>query len=452
MTELYSSLVHDLLRCYLLDHPVHGKNRKWRIRSFSDLPQDVYQQLCELGRIAYEGILHEQQIFSDLPEDFETMGLMQCVPELHAGEEAAVSYNFLHLTVEEYLAAFHLSQQPVEEQVEQFRDKQATTHFQMVLRFLSGIKKFTGYPSELVKALDIKKYIGYFDYLQTESEMSEMYYTEQCSDPGGVVHEVTFSALHWLFEAHDTGVIAKLLGSSDIQLHTDREHTVTPFDCYVLGYCVSHSNCTWFINLQVYSIGDEGVELLVQGTMEEKTHCTGSISKIDLFENNITSEGVMSLLSFPKHLIEKLEVLDLAGNRFQCISSLVHLISRVPHLKELAFSHVSFPQETVPEDTGPLIMALAAHNSLEWLNMPQIGVEDCQALHKLLSSSTSLKWLAVTDSNLLPEAIELILSGLHYNTALTRLDMNGNLFSLQNTISLASVLRTNHTLLYLCLR
>ena len=86
------------------------------------LPPDVYQQLCELGRIAYEGIVHGQQvIFSDLPEDFETLGLMQCVPELYADEGAAVSYNLMHLTVQEYLAAFHLSQQPVEKQIEHYQ-------------------------------------------------------------------------------------------------------------------------------------------------------------------------------------------------------------------------------------------------------------------------------------------------------------------------------------------
>ena len=108
MTELYSSLVRSLLLRYLYDHPEHGKNRKWRIRSFNDLPQDVNKQLCELGRIAYEGILDGQQvIFSDLPEDFETLGLMQCAPELYVDEGAAVSYNFQHLTVQEYLAAFH---------------------------------------------------------------------------------------------------------------------------------------------------------------------------------------------------------------------------------------------------------------------------------------------------------------------------------------------------------
>ena len=59
--------------------------------------------------------------FSDLPEDFETLDLMQCAQRVYVDEGAAVSYNFLHLTVQEYLAAFHLSQQPVEKQIEYFR-------------------------------------------------------------------------------------------------------------------------------------------------------------------------------------------------------------------------------------------------------------------------------------------------------------------------------------------
>ena len=46
MTELYSSLVRSLLLRHLIDHPVHGKE-KWEVHSFNDLPQEVYQQLCE---------------------------------------------------------------------------------------------------------------------------------------------------------------------------------------------------------------------------------------------------------------------------------------------------------------------------------------------------------------------------------------------------------------------
>ncbi len=35
--------------------------------------------------------------------------LMQRMPELYVDEGAAVSHSFLHLTVQEFMAAFHLS-------------------------------------------------------------------------------------------------------------------------------------------------------------------------------------------------------------------------------------------------------------------------------------------------------------------------------------------------------
>ena len=445
MTELYFSLVRDLLLRHLLDHlldhPVHGKNRKWRVRRFSDLPQDVYQQLCELGRIAYKGILHDQQvIFSDLPEDFETLGLMQCAPELYVGEGTAVSYNFMHLTVQEYLAAFHLSQQPVEKQIEHFRKYKKHNkyynnqhwkidhkqhHCHVVLRFLCGITKFVEYTSEALNTLIME---------------------ESGDDSVGVVCEATFNTLHWLFEAHNNDIIVKLLGSSHIQLHR-QFRIVTPFDCFVLGYCMSHSNCTWKIVLERYHIGDEGVEMLVRGAVEEETHCTGGISEINLRWNDVTSEGVKHLLRFPKQLMNKLETLNLNILDSESCATLAHLIPLLPHLKELhLFNNCNIGQG----GAVPLIASLKAHNSLQLsLTNTGIGVEDCRALSELLSSSTSLMELNIGYNALPPEAVELIISGLHHNTTLKKLNTSNSHFSLQNTISLASVLRINHTLVHL---
>ena len=457
MTELYSSLVRSLLLRHLLDHSVHGKKRRWRVCNFNDLPQDVYQHLCELGRIAYKGILHGQQvIFSDLPEDFETLGLMQCAPELYADEGAAVSYNFLHLTVQEFLAAFHLSQQPVEKQVEHFIENKEIKHlhlppppsqtfcgkrhhFHMVLRFLCGIRKFSAYPSDVLDTLCVD------------------------DDSAIVIRKVTFDILHWLFEAKDNDVIINTLGSSSIQLHRTVVRTVNPFDCFVLGYCVSHSNCTWKIVL--YNIGDEGLEMLVRGAVEEETHCTGGLYEINFSRNDITSEGVKHLLKIPKQLINKLQTLDLYNGKLdsESCATLACLSPHLPYLKILDLSHN--PNIGLGK-TVPLVTSLTAHNSLEELVLKEtgIGAEDCRALSKLLSSSTSLKYLSIGGNDLPPEAVELIISGLHHNIILKRLDMGGSLFtnirkspgrrsgsyfSFQNTVSLASVLSTNHTLVYL---
>ena len=462
MTELYFSLVRDLLRCH------HSKDLE--VHSFEDLSKDapdIYQQLCKLGTIAYEGICNDQQVifhrkdFETLGlslEAFDMLGLMQHVRELYVGEVTAVSYNFLHLTMQEYLAAFHLSQQSVEKQIEHFREykeakeqakkrlwsmprsvegrrkevkqQQQHRHFHMMLRFLCGIRKFKEYSNEQLNTFLIKDFgYGLFS--------------------GRRFITVTFDTLHWLFEAHDGKVIAKVLGSSEVELTIDSFSTVTPFDCFVLGYCVSHSNCTWRIDLWDCHIGDEGVEMLVRGALEEETHCTGGFSEIDLGGNGITSEGVKHLLKFPKQIINKLATLTLNHNNLnsESCAPLAHLIPHVPHLKKLNNHNIA------QGGAVPLITSLTAHNSLEELLLEEtgIGVEDCRALSELLSSSTSLKGLNIGGNDLPPEAVELIISVLHHNTTLKWLNMWCSHFSLQNTISLASVLRTNHTLVDLYL-
>ena len=434
MTELYSSLVRSLLLRYLVDHPVHSKKR-WSVHSFNDLPQDVYEQLCELGRIAYEGILHGQQvIFSDrdLPEDFKTLGFMQCVPELYVDKGAALSYNFLHLTVQEYLAAFHLSHQPVEKQVEYYRKfkevkrepyehKQWDNHFHMVLLFLSGLRNFNGYSNEILNALciDIEK---------------------SGDDSGDDIHEVIIDILHLLFEAQDKDVIAKLLGPADVQLHVRPFPGATkPSDYFVLGYCVSHSNCTWRINLTFCYSGDEGegLEMFVQGISVEETDCTGGISEmsVNLIHDDYTSnsEGMKHLLSLPKQLINKMKVLNLDHNGLdsESYAALARFISRMPDLKRLDLN----------ADVDGEVHSFLLDEVL--------GVEDCEALSRLLSSliSTSLKEFNISDFSLPPEAVEQVISGLHHaNTTLEKFCMYYPHFTLQITNLLASALRTNHTL------
>ena len=57
----------------------------------------------------------------------------------------------------------------------------------------------------------------------------------------------TSPLLHWMFEAQDSDVIGKLLKLSYVQVDTKLVSNVTPFDSFVLGYCVAHSNCKWII-------------------------------------------------------------------------------------------------------------------------------------------------------------------------------------------------------------
>ena len=111
MTQLYTAFSFTLLIRYLNDQ------RHWpwikKLDRFEDLPTTVNKKFRTLCKLAFEGISNNQQlIFSDLPNDFETLGFMQSVSESHISRGVSVSYNFLHLTIQEFLAAYHLSLQP----------------------------------------------------------------------------------------------------------------------------------------------------------------------------------------------------------------------------------------------------------------------------------------------------------------------------------------------------
>ena len=116
MTELYTALTRSLLLRYLLSHSEYGQ-QEWTLKKFSDLPQQLYQQFNRIGEVALKGMIEDKFVHKDLPHDFNTLDLMQSVPELYVKQGASISYNFFHLTLQEFLAAVSISQQPIEEQI-----------------------------------------------------------------------------------------------------------------------------------------------------------------------------------------------------------------------------------------------------------------------------------------------------------------------------------------------
>ena len=250
MTELYTSLVHALLIRYLKDEEV-------RLKTFEDLrTYDKYEQFCKVCMIAYDGIVNNQQIIfykSNIPDGFETLDLMQEVHELYVDEGDCVSYNFLHLTIQEYLAAVHLSMQPMDVQIQHFKEKKAKSSFEMVMRFLSGLTKFHNYPQQdLALILDPQGY----KYVQ----------------PG-----LNF---HWLFEAQNVEYISSVLKKEVFTI----DCLSTPFEAYALGYCVAHSNLKWKLSRFTH------LEMLIRGLLAEKTQCKGTFYEVSIIIDESTQE------------------------------------------------------------------------------------------------------------------------------------------------------------------
>ena len=245
LTELYKSLLRSLMMRYLGDHP-HHKCKRLSLKTLSNLPQDVHSKLMKFAELAANGIEKQQYVFNELPLS-EHMGLMIQVEDILEDVGSCVSYSFLHLTLQEFLAAIYWSQCSANDlitllkqthlfPIHDFIDMKSINissrppegkHIQHwpVLIFLAGIG---GICSNI-----IVDYIS--EYIKHSQELT--IYPNICK---------------LLYETQSPQLIAKVLHNGLCRLRTyDYFHAESDIhsmlECFEIGYCIacSGSECTW---------------------------------------------------------------------------------------------------------------------------------------------------------------------------------------------------------------
>ena len=217
--------------------------------------------------MAYNGIVDingVKLIFNecDLPTDFDDLGFMDSVTELYVTKGTVTSHNFLHLTFQEFFAAFHISNMSQEEQLKHFIDhnehhgrmdvglphrRMDVGRMKVVLRFVAGLTKLTCLSKESVK---------HFIHDSIKHIYSSDSYSLSCDA------RVDIYLLNWMFETQSNDVIELFLEQNIIEVRCD-DDIMLPIDYYSLGYCIAHSQCQWMLRLPV--VGDEMVKMLVTG-------------------------------------------------------------------------------------------------------------------------------------------------------------------------------------------
>ena len=410
MTQLYSSLIRTLLLRYLKDKEEY-KDTCTTINSFKDLPRPVYDQFCEICKIAYKGIMSAdtELIFQDLPSDFDPLGLMQTCSELYVDRGASVSYNFLHLTVQEYLAAYHISQQSSDQQVAFMREHKK---LEVVVRFLAGL-------SELGRDL--------WDVVRGFASKG---------------NSIKLKTLHWLFESQDLSAITSVLGSNYVCFNC--YSSLQPFDWYVLGYCISNSSCYWKLEFKYCKL--ESVKLFRRALNLLQDQCqlspTGNIKWVWLRKSDTAAVNLL-IDSMPQlSVFQNLTHLDLSLCRLT--SETCNLLSKC-NLQHLKYLNLSCNYNIGRGGAVNLIISLTKFSTVRELNLngTSIGFEDCKALSELLVNSKYIVLLNIDHNDLSSDCIQFIVDGLSHNTSLEMLNVLSSNFSSQNVLSLASVLRVN---------
>ena len=404
LTQLYTAFTFKLLSQNLSSRKAEGR-KSWKIRSLEEVPGDVKEGLLEMCRLAWEGIVEQQLTFSSDVVGEGTLGLMDGVRELYGGEDGQLSYHFIHLTLQEFLSAYHITQLPQEEQEQIIRKHVDTGHLNMVVRFYFGLTKPDHFTSQMI------------------SEHLTFEYREQAT------------AYHWLFECGDVETITEEL----CEVSVTSSYSWNPMDYHVLGYCVSHYEFQWELNFSFASMEDEDIEMLCRGMASAPGTTWNGEVEADFSDNNITSEGMKSFTKIPLQLLQQIKELNFNSNILD--SNALNVFTEVvPNLSMLrALSLDGCP---IGEGRAVKVLKCLYHHKipLEKLDLEDTGVgeEDC-ALIALLTRT--LLDLNISDNSLSSNSIATIMEGLLQHNIIQTLDMSDSHLSEENIVSLGTLLQ-----------
>ena len=321
----------------------------------------------KVGRLAFEGRLREEVIFKQLPEGCSDLGLLVEHRALYTRKEMT-TFNFFHLTLQEYMSAFYISQLPASEQRTLFIEH--STSMNVVWRFVAGLTKMQNIGWDEFKRVKIS---STYEFVLEDDEVTVGPYLIQC-----------------LYEAQDVKS-CKIFSYCRVTFNPD-DLSMTKYALYVLGYSISACSNAW--NVTARSLSEVGLEMLGHG-MKSVEYGGGSIDKLDLsLSRRIMNEGE-HLLQLPHQILQHITSLNLylCGIDHRGFENLAKCI---PYLCSLTSLYVGENPGGVG-DLVKLFHALRKHGKLQKLNIKGTGIgkDDVAALSNLVHPSSSLRKLTV---------------------------------------------------------
>ena len=413
-TDLYTQILLTTVQQNLKEKCVK------QICNFDDVPQSEKTSLLELCKLAYDGIDEDKLVFEvkDCNHPANHFGLLQAVED-----DSSLVCSFVHKTIQEYLAAYHITQLPPEELIKCWHQHAEDDDFVIVLRFLAGLTRhitteIEGNCEPLLKVV--------YRSLQLNSVIEY--------EHPNITFEFNLEHAHWLFECGNTEIICHVLTSpfTDV-VQVDRAlwnewFPVQPLGMFFLGYTIAHSNSFWEVWLPKSHIGDEGLRMLCKGMESSTAECNPCITLLNLHQNDIFGDGLDHLLHFTESVLSNLGQLVLSGNALSdtACHGLARLVSKVKHsLSELDLAATNITDADFAVVCEALMPIEESRLTMLDLTLNEgIGDTTVNALVDFLQKNMTLRALWLYGTSVSGESARKILSVLaDSNTTLIELSL-----------------------------
>ena len=295
-------MFHELL-LYFIAREVNTRQPErtlGTISSLDALPRDLKKQIKHISILAYEGVMNNKIVFTqdELPsilprsswdmiinffsqillseaipaqQDLPAMGVLQRV-QWAGTSSKTISYNFIHLSIQEMLAAYRISQMKNDQQVRVFQTLLGEPRFVAVLQFYAGFTKFTNRGVRNVITGSVFTYDKYS----------------------------LLSYIRCFFEAQiqDQSLYQKLIPKLKGQLYLFNI-TLSPLDCMSVGYFLAfvlRNSRQLIVNLSYCGIDDRSFCLMMGELSKHAEACPAGalhgVTDLDISCNKIGDNGI----------------------------------------------------------------------------------------------------------------------------------------------------------------
>ncbi|XP_029109064.1 NACHT, LRR and PYD domains-containing protein 3-like isoform X2 [Scleropages formosus] len=392
--------------------------------------------VLKLGKLAFRNLEKENLIFYE--EDMREFGIDVSEASVYSGVCTEVFrqefglyegkvYCFVHLSVQEYLAALHqflsnsdsnLLKRTVDQALES-----KNGHLDLYLRFLLGLSMeynqdlLNGLLTQAGRTLHNNEKIVHYIYKKINENLSP---------------EKTIYLFHCLNELNDNSLVKEVQN----YLNAGRlaEKNMNPTDWSALAFVLMMSaEELEELDLRNCALNDKGLQRMLPVIQVSRTAlvnrcsltercCEGlasilssdsNLRVLDLSDNDLQDSGVKILSAGLGNQQCKLEILRL--NRCslteRCCKSLASILSSDSNLRELDLNHNDL------QDSGVKILSAGLGNQqckLEILRLNRCSLtERCfEVLASILNSDSNLRELDLSDNDLRDSGVELLSAGL----------------------------------------
>ena len=385
------------------DHRLQGN-----ITKLTDLPEPYNKIIQQLSKLSLEALNDDKLIFTfdeiktacpnitTTPGAINGFGLLQAVE--HFGlTGTTTTINFLHFSIQEYLAAHHIANLPADEELKIIEEKfWSDIHFNMFSVYVSITKgqrsSFKHFLCSGNKAITISD-----KFLNNPLQCLRLY---RCFHEAGDVDICKTIERSVTFSDKEINLVFTRLTASDVEC--------------VTVFLTSSYNKEW-VKLQLYRcyIQDHGLHILHRGLL----HCRNiTIDQLELSYNGLTTQS-SSLIS---DIAVKCKVKELwiAGN---------------PTIgeNEQLYSMLSNPSTVLEE----LIM---------WRT--ELSCRAAIAMFTAVKDNNKLKVLNISGNAITDDARDAITTALERNSCLVILSMYHNPLTGEAIVNIVNALKVNNTL------